>query len=191
MKSKIQSILAGILIGIGAYAYVSISNLYIGAFIFSLGLISVFILEAKLFTGKIGNLNKTNWKEMVEILLFNVVGMLIVCLLAAPNEVLRSKCAEITENKMDRTFFHALANSIMCGIIIQLAVELKVKDNLLTTILCVMAFILCGFEHCIANIFYYICDGIFTWQAIIYFIIYILGNSIGAIGFKELIKWKL
>jgi formate/nitrite transporter FocA (FNT family) len=60
MKSKIQSILAGILIGIGAYAYVSISNLYIGAFIFSLGLISVFILEAKLFTGKIGNLNKTN-----------------------------------------------------------------------------------------------------------------------------------
>ena len=99
---------------------------------------------------------------MVEILLFNVVGMLIVCLLAAPNEVLRSKCAEITENKMDRTFFYALANSIMCGIIIQLAVELKVKDNLLTTVQCVMAFILCGFEHCIANIFYYICDGIFT-----------------------------
>lgn len=191
MKNKIQSILAGILIGIGAYAYVSISNLYIGAFIFSLGLISVFVLEAKLFTGKIGNLNKTNWKEMIEILLFNVVGMLIICLLAAPNEVLRSKCAEITENKMDRTFLQALVNSIMCGVLIQLAVELKTKNNLLTTILCVIAFILCGFEHCIANVFYYICDGVFMWKAIIYFIIYILGNSIGAIGFKELIRWKL
>lgn len=57
---KIRSIIAGILIGIGAYAYVSISNKVLGAFLFSIGLISVFSLQAHLFTGKIGGLNKKN-----------------------------------------------------------------------------------------------------------------------------------
>ena len=57
---KIRSIIAGVLIGIGAYAYASIANKVLGAFIFSIGLISVFALQALLFTGKIGGLNKKN-----------------------------------------------------------------------------------------------------------------------------------
>jgi formate/nitrite transporter FocA (FNT family) len=44
---------------------VSISNHILGALIFSLGLISVFELQAHLFTGKIGGLNKKNWKELL------------------------------------------------------------------------------------------------------------------------------
>jgi formate/nitrite transporter FocA (FNT family) len=44
----------------------------------------------------------------------------------------------------------------MCGVLIQLAVDLKAKDPV-TTVLCIMSFILCGFEHCVANIFYIVC----------------------------------
>jgi formate/nitrite transporter FocA (FNT family) len=55
-----KGILAGILIGIGATAYVLAPNTIIGSALFSLGLISVFHLQSNLFTGKIGGLNKSN-----------------------------------------------------------------------------------------------------------------------------------
>ena len=45
----------------------------------------------------------------------------------------------------------------------------------------VMAFILCGFEHCVANMFYFSIAGIFSLKVFGYLLIMILGNSIGSI----------
>lgn len=184
---KIRSIIAGILIGIGAYAYVSISNKVLGAFLFSIGLISVFSLQAHLFTGKIGGLNKKNWKDLIWMLIGNLVGIALVVLVAAPKETIREACLTITIAKLEKGLHIAFLDALMCGIIIQLAVELKSKDPV-STILCIMCFILCGFEHCVANTFYFICDGVVYWQEIIYFLVYVLGNTLGAIAFKHLLK---
>lgn len=184
---KIRSIIAGILIGIGAYAYVSISNKVLGAFLFSIGLISVFALQAHLFTGKIGGLNKKNWKDLIWMLIGNLVGIALVVLVAAPKETIREACLAITTTKLEKGLHIAFLDALMCGVIIQLAVELKSKDPV-STILCIMCFILCGFEHCVANTFYFICDGVIYWQEIIYFIVYVLGNTLGAIAFKYLFK---
>ena len=184
---KMRSIVAGVLIGIGAYAYVSISNHILGALIFSLGLISVFEFQAHLFTGKIGGLNKKNWKDLLWMLMGNVVGILLVVLVAAPKETIRETCLAITQAKLAKEWYIALLDALMCGVIIQLAVELKAKDPV-STILCIMCFILCGFEHCVANTFYFICDGVMYWQEIIYFVIYVLGNTLGAIALKHLIE---
>ena len=74
----------------------------------------------------------------------------------------------------------------MCGILIQLAVDLKKKDPI-STILCIMTFILCGFEHCVANVFYFVC-GANHWLAMPYLILYILGNSLGGVFLKHLIQ---
>ena len=49
-----KSILAGVLIGIGACIYTKCTNQYLGAFLFSFGLLGVLNFEALLFTGKIG-----------------------------------------------------------------------------------------------------------------------------------------
>ena len=184
---KIRSIIAGVLIGIGAYAYASIANKVFGAFIFSIGLISVFSLQAHLFTGKIGGLNKKNWKDLFWMLIGNVIGISLVVLIAAPKETIREACLTITTAKLEKDWHIAFLDALMCGAIIQLAVELKSKDPV-STILCVMCFILCGFEHCIANTFYFICDGIMYWQEIIYFVIYVFGNTLGSIALKHLIE---
>ena len=156
---KIRSIIAGVLIGIGAYAYASIANKVLGAFIFSIGLISVFALQAHLFTGKIGGLNKKNGKDLFWMLIGNLVGISLVVLIAAPKETIREACLVITTAKLEKDLHIAFLDALMCGVIIQLAVELKSKDPV-STIICIMCFILCGFEHCIANTFYFICDGV-------------------------------
>ena len=183
---KMRSIVAGVLIGIGAYAYVSISNHILGSLIFSLGLISVFELQAHLFTGKIGGLNKKNWKDLLWMLMGNIIGILLVVLIAAPKETIRETCLAITQAKLAKEWYIALLDALMCGVIIQLAVELKAKDPA-STILCIICFILCGFEHCVANTFYFICDNVVYGWEIVYFILYVFGNTVGAILLKKLI----
>ena len=45
----------------------------------------------------------------------------------------------------------------------------------------VMVFILCKFEHCIANMFYFFLSGSFTVKTLGYLLIMTLGNSVGGL----------
>ena len=47
--------------------------------------------------------------------------------------------------------------------------------------MCVIVFILCGFEHCIANMFYFSVARSWSFKTILYTFVMILGNSIGSI----------
>ena len=40
-------------------------------------------------------------------------------------------------------------------------------------------FILCGFEHCIANMFYFSLAGMWSGKALLYILIMTLGNAVG------------
>jgi len=45
--------------------------------------------------------------------------------------------------------------------------------------LCVAVFILCGFEHCIANMYYFSAAGVWSWPTLGAILLMTLGNSIG------------
>ena len=47
--------------------------------------------------------------------------------------------------------------------------------------MCVMTFILCGFEHCVANMFYIVAAKMLSLKSLLYLLIMILGNSCGSI----------
>ena len=47
--------------------------------------------------------------------------------------------------------------------------------------LCVMTFILCGFEHCVANMVYFTIASSWSTNTLLYLAIMILGNSFGSI----------
>ena len=183
MKQNIlKALLAGVLIGFGAYAYVSLfnDNRFLGACLFSLGLISVFHLQADLYTGKIGQFPRIKIKTLAIMLLFNFIGITILALTIWGNNQLVEKCTEIASKKKSISIPVALIMAILCGMIIQLAVDIK-KQGPIVTIMCIMLFILCGFEHCVANIFYFVGSSVFKWEYIIYTIIYVIGNSCGGI----------
>lgn len=190
MKQNIlKALLAGVLIGFGAYVYVSLfhDNRFLGACLFSLGLISVFHLQADLYTGKIGQFPRLKIKPLGLMLLFNFIGIALLAIIVLGNNQLVEKCMEIASKKISISIPTALIMAILCGMIIQLAVDIK-KEGPIATIMCIMLFILCGFEHCVANIFYFVGSSVFKWEYILYTVIYIIGNSCGGILMRVLIE---
>lgn len=189
----LKSLLAGILIGIGTCIYTRCENQYLRAFLFSFGLLGVLNFEALLFTGKIGyfNFKETNIKEEIlkytEILCYNLIGILIIGLLTFNFE------SEIFINKLNHSLIQTFISSIFCGIMMYLAVDLwKKNKNPLYVIMAIMIFILAGFDHCIANMYYFVINPVpaFTVRTLFFFVINIIGNSIGSLSIRYLINMK-
>lgn len=182
-KLIIKSILAGVLIALAGILYVNCENKYIGSFLFSLGLISVVFLEAKLYTGVIGYCNsKKTFADAAWILLFNVFSAFLVGLIYK----FGNGSISIMENIINRSPFRVFLESIGCGICIYLSVELyKKSKSIFPLVLGVMAFILAGFTHCIAISFYI---GASELELIHfgYLLICIVGNSLGSLMIRGL-----
>lgn len=151
MKKEIKkSVAAGLLIGLGNIVRLTTENQYVGALLFSLGLLSIICFNLHLFTGKVGFYDKKKQKGFLStILLGNLMGSLvitIIAILARPNFLINiQKVANLKfANNAISIFFLAA----LCGICMQIAVQSK---NVIIVIFSIMAFVLCGFEHCVAD----------------------------------------
>ena len=179
MKELIRkSSLAGLLISLAGMIYLNCENKIVGAFLFSIGLIAVIILETNLFTGKIGYVN--NKKKLLDALIILGVnlGTAFIC------GLLYKLCigqAHAMDTRLTKEWYRLLFDGAGCGALIYIAVELKKKYNsIIPIIICVMAFILAGFEHSIADCFYYgACE--LTWQGLGALGLVIVGNAIGSL----------
>ena len=176
-----KSTLAGLLISLGATAFLTADNKTVGALLFSIGLTAVILLEANLYTGKIGYVNsKAKLISAALILIQNLLVALVCGLIfySTKNNV----CENLWLNKLTKSWYEFLLDSIGCGICIYLSVELyKKTGSIFVIVLGVLVFILSGFEHCIADIFYLSASMSFDLKSILYILIAIIGNSIGSL----------
>ena len=178
-----DSIVAGILIGFGCITNVSCNNPVVGAFLFSLGLFAVIIQGRYLFTGKVGycgheEITGRNY-ELVLGLFTNLISVWLLCFLFAKFSGLSIECNELVSKKLHEGIVDALVRSIGCGAMMYIAVDGYSKTkNPITIIMPVMVFILCGFDHCIANFGYMGLCGYFFIP--IQLICWVVGNSIGS-----------
>ena len=177
-----KSILAGLLISLAGIIYLNCPDKIVGSLLFSLGLISVILLEAKLFTGVVGYVNsKRSILDSLLILVFNLVAATIVGLIYRCSS---DAAASIAESKLlvfSETWWLTGLKSIGCGAAIYLAVEgYRKSKSLIPVILGVMVFILAGWNHCIADCFY-MAAGSSSILAIPYLLVVIVGNSIGSL----------
>ena len=177
-----KSILAGLLISLAGIVYLNCPDKIVGSLLFSLGLISILILEANLFTGKIGYVNsKRSILDSLLILVFNLVAAAIVGLIYRCSS---DAAASIAESKLlvfSESWWLTGLKSIGCGAAIYLAVEgYKKSKSLIPVILGVMVFILAGWNHCIADCFY-MAAGSSSVLAIPYLLVVIVGNSVGSL----------
>ena len=167
MKNKqtiifyIQSLLAGALIGLGDIVYVVNENHIVGSLLFSLGLISILIKGYPLYTGRIGYIECAIdfYKPiggMLPIILMNFIGIAIVCSIANATRLDLSAVDAMVQTKVNQSWLSALILSWGCGVMMYLAVNgWRKTNNPIIVILPIMFFILCGFEHCIANFGYF------------------------------------
>lgn len=165
------AILAGILIGIGDIALLTAESKVVGALLFSVALLSIIRLGLPLYTGRIGKvIANRNPLECLRILGLNVLGVWIVRLYPV-------RIQSAAEVKFSRGCLELFVAGILCNILIHVAVT--AKDNVIT-ILCVMAFILAGFEHSIADSMY-LAYNLPKWLVIL------AGNTVGGIGTELLL----
>ncbi len=184
----LNGILAILSVGIGCIVFLSCENVYVGAILFSVALLTVCIMKFSLFTGKIGyiveNFNKEHFLLCLACLIGNVVGALIIGTVAKiglPSLEVTAKA--LIESKLEQTPIQTIIRALFCGIIIHIAVHMyNHKDSLAGIILGIPTFILSGFEHSIADMFYFVLASSFTIESALFITFVIIGNSLGGIA---------
>lgn len=188
LKLIIDGIKAGIMIAIGGSVFLSCENRYIGAVLFSVALLCICLKGYSLFTGKVGYLPEKHDKEALKILLCGLLGNIISTIslgfaVSFANPALGETAKTICEAKLVQDPLQTLIRAFFCGVLMYMAVSTyREKGTLAGIFFCVPVFILSGFEHSIANMFYFGAAGMVNPDSMVYLLIVIAGNSIGGMA---------
>lgn len=174
-----RSILSGVLISIGVFVYGNAPNKIAGAFLFSIALLTILSFGCPLYTGAVGYYKDE--KDVVPLLLIfslNIIGCCFSFLL--PNDLTTEVFAEKVATPLHIVFI----KSLICGVLIYIASESHNRKSnhwFLITIICVMAFMLSGCEHSIADICMMFSAKAFSWYNAFFIMVVAFGNAFGAI----------
>lgn len=179
-------------IALGGTAFLSLDNKVLGAVFFTIGLFAICTFGFNLFTGKVCYAIGAG-KEYLLTLCIIWIGNLLGTILTAFFEHLTRIGPSITEHAQ------ALANTkladnagslfflaFFCNICIYIAVD-GFKNNphevgkYLSLFFGVTVFILCGFEHSVADMYYFSAARAWSFKTFIYIIVITLGNSAGGL----------
>lgn len=200
VKNLFSAVLAGIMISLGGTVYlacVAIGNAPLGAIMFSVGLTVILVMGFLLFTGKTAYLleNKPPYiLYLLTIWLGNILGcMLMGWLILTAKPKLADTAKTLCDAKLGQTPWQTLILGALCGILVYIAVDhfksdddKKAFSKYLLVFTCVPAFILCGFEHSVADMFYFAASSsysLYSVKGIVYILLVSAGNLIGAVAF--------
>ena len=178
------SILAGMMIGSGALFMLLVkgdstlpfaASQVLGGLCFALGLICVVVAGSELFTGNALMVaaaldKKIAWADMLKnwlvVWVGNFVGscLLVLIVMGAATATMNGGAVgnamiNVAYSKIALDPGVILFRGILCNWLVCLAVWMgfagrTVIDKIFTCIFPVMAFVACGFEHCVANMFF-------------------------------------
>lgn len=159
-----SSIFAGIAIGTAGFGFLASgiqSEVYgslVGAVLFSFGLLTVVGYKLKLYTGTAGFIRRNEVGELFMILLGNIIGCLCVALLTRMSPMdIQAAAQRILELRLKTGFLRCGLLAIGCGFIMTTAVQFARQEKFLPLLFGVPLFIVCGFPHCVADVFYFLC----------------------------------
>ena len=199
------------MIAMGVFAFLSCDVKYVGAFLFSLGLFCVCEYKLNLFTGMIGyaveNTKANGSKailDLLKVLLFNIIGIAGTCVFLSftAGQDAIDKATNIVETSVTLNLMQLLIKSIMCGIIMLIAVDRYKNCNGMAKYIAVFVgipvFILSGYYHSIAYVGYLtlgICGGnlssnVTAPKIIVVILLAVIGNAIGSILMRFLTTSK-
>lgn len=179
-----SSVLAGVCIGIAGFGYLVTRDI-IGSVLFAFGLLTVVGYKLKLYTGTAGFIQKGEVGTLLLILLGNIFGCLLVSLMArmSPFEI-QASAQSVLEGRLAIGPLRGGALAIGCGFIMTTAVTFARQGNNLPLLFGVPLFIVCGFPHCVADVFYYLTVPFSFWaehlgEILLFYVSIVIGNFIG------------
>lgn len=204
IKTLLKGVLAGIAISFGGFLCIRTnaiaSNTILGSFLFSFGLILICNFNFNLYTGKVcylfDNKDKSLIKRILDLLIMlggNLIGTLFfanVLRLVMADNAINNKLMETlitsVNSKINYEWYQMIGLSFFCGMLVYIAVEgfKKIENNFgkyVVLMLAIGGFIVSGFEHSIANMFYYFLSGNYSFIAFVSLLLCVIGNSIGGL----------
>ena len=185
LKKTLSGLSAGLLITIGGSVFLACENRYVGAVMFSVALLCICLKGYALFTGKVGFLPEKHGKEELSVLLLGLLGNAVGTILGgwlirAGLPKLGEAAETLCQAKLLQTPGQTLIRAVFCGILMYLAVSIyRDQKKEIGILFCIPVFILSGFEHSIADIFYFAASGMVSLKAFAFLWIVIAGNSLG------------
>ena len=193
----LSAVLAGAMISIGGTVNLSLDNRVLGACFFSIGLFFVVSMRLWLFTGKVGWLCQNRAPYALRLLLTlagNFLGTLCVALPLRQTRAaaaLTARAAELCQTKLADSLPSLFVLALFCGVLMYIGVAgFQTFSDALgrygAVFLAVTVFILSGFEHCIANMYYYSMVGVWgDSRAWLTMAVMVLGNAAGSVLVAE------
>jgi formate/nitrite transporter FocA (FNT family) len=191
-KTFVSGILAGIAIALGGVIFLSVENKMLGAFLFTVGLFSVCGFGFHLFTGKVCYVFQNDREYALRLPVIWVGNLLGTGLVAGAAALTRSgaalseKAAALAATKNGDSLVSLFFLGLICNIFIYIAVEGYGKlphevGKYLALVFGVMGFILCGTEHCVADMFYFWMGGAWSGRAVLSILVIMAGNCAGGV----------
>lgn len=184
---RYEALMAGMIIGIAALGnVVSITggSTIFGAILFCVGLVTILFERFKLVTGNFGNAlqGRVSWRDMLAMFIWNVIGVIIIALIRKLDtgfESLVPTLEKLVAAREARGWWRTILAGAGTGFLIQVAVEnYKNNKSAWGIMLPTAMFVFLGWNHCIADIFYYVLAG--SCKDILLVLMAALGNFIGA-----------
>jgi formate/nitrite transporter FocA (FNT family) len=190
VRQLVSAIIAGMLIGMGGTVYLSQSNPVVGSFLFAIGLYTIVAFQLHLFTGKIGYTPFQKPVYIIELVITwvgNLLGTGLTALMIKNSRIgaaLIEKVMGIADVKLSDNFLSIFLLSIFCGMLMFIAADCyrNIQGSTLRFIgvfVPVMVFILSGFEHVIANMYYFSLAGVWSVPCFMSILVMTAGNAVG------------
>ena len=191
------------MISFGGAVFLACENKIVGAILFSLGLTVILLNGFLLFTGKTAYLfeNKPSYALLLcEIWIGNIIGCMgMGALVANVKPALAETAVKICDTKLTQTPLQTIGLGALCGILVYIAVDFfksdddkKAFNKYLIVFTAIPAFIICGFEHSVADMFYFAAAGtLYTGKGIVYILLVTVGNLVGAVVFHVMRKFVM
>jgi formate/nitrite transporter FocA (FNT family) len=190
-----SSFLAGVCIGIAGFGYLAEKSI-VGAVLFAFGLLTVVHYGLKLYTGTAGFIRRGEVGQLFLILVGNILGCLAVALIARCSPMpLQETAQTVLEGRLATGPLRGGVLAIGCGFIMTTAVNFARQGKNLPLLFGVPLFIMCGFPHCIADAFYYLCVPLDFWACywpsiLLFYVSIVFGNFIGCNLYRAVLPDK-
>ena len=193
-KTFILAIGAGLCIGIGGTVYLMCPSKLLSAVLFSVGLLTILVFKLKLFTGMTGYIfgEQHKFKYILTLVITwvgNFAGTFLVGFLLRNSRLalaLIPAAQQVVAPKLEDSWYSLMILGVFCGMLMYIGVDsFKKSQNQFSTlstlmpVICVSTFILAGFEHCIADMFYCVVAGL-SIKSLIVLLFVTFGNILGS-----------
>ena len=192
-KVIFNSLAAGLMISIGGAVFVACLGdsanpgvvKVLGAVLFSVALLTICKLEMYLFTGKIGFVAEKFAPIDAAYLAVGLIGNYLSAtalgrVLAYALPANAEKAAALCETKLGQKPLQTFILGIFCGVLMYVAVKTFKEKSLIGILFGIPVFIVAGFEHSIADMFYFSFGGNFTGKSFLFLAMVVCGNAVGA-----------